>query len=103
MHVNSIVAYWEGRQEAFSKRELAVLGVFARLQVASDREIMLALGFVDMNSVRPRISELLKEGLLVEVGQQPDPITGKIVRLVAVAMDPRKAQRQFEFVEEKSA
>jgi hypothetical protein len=47
-----------------------------------DREVMLFLHFTDMNSVRPRISELIKSGHLEECGSIIDDVTGKRVRLV---------------------
>lgn len=96
-HVNSTLAYWSGREDFFSKRELLVLKAVERLKRASDREIMLFLGFVDPNAVRPRLTELVAEGLLVEVGNQDDPVTGKRVRVLKLADDPTKAQRLFGF------
>lgn len=98
LHVNSLLAWLEGKADLFGKRETAVLKTIERLGRASDREIMLALGFTDMNSVRPRISELVDDKVLVEVGDQEDPITRKSVRVVALAADPRKAQRTFDFI-----
>lgn len=97
MHVNSLNAYFEGQTEHFSKREQQVLDQVRALRSATDRDVMVSLNFTDPNTVRPRISELIKEGLLVEVGFSEDVITGKTVRLVSLAQDPRKAQRQFSF------
>lgn len=51
----------------------------------TDRHVMTALGFTDMNAVRPRITELIKAGLLVECGETIDYVTGKRVRLVRMA------------------
>lgn len=103
LHLNSLLCWLEGKEELFGKRESAVLKTVERLGRASDREVMLALGFVDPNATRPRISEAIKEGILVEVGTQEDPITRKQVRVVALAPDPRKAQRMFEFIESKAS
>lgn len=97
MHINSLLAYYEGEADKFSGREFKVLAAIETLRRASDREVMHALGFTDMNSVRPRITELIAEGLIEEVGSQEDPETKKAVRVVALAKDPRKAQRQFSF------
>ena len=99
MHVNSLVAYFEGQTENFSKREQQDLDQVRALKSATDRDVMVSLGFTDPNAVRPRITELIKEGLLQEVGHSEDVITGKRVRLVALAPDPRKAQRMFEFAQ----
>jgi hypothetical protein len=88
MHDNSLAAYEAGRRDAFGDRELAILDYLFGAQSAgktglSDRMIMEGLGFSDMNAVRPRITELLKRGLLVEVSNIIDPITKKRVRVVA--------------------
>jgi predicted MarR family transcription regulator len=96
-HVNSLLAYYSGDGDKFSNREIKVLDAIRKLGRASDREVMLALGFQDTNAVRPRITELRDEGLIEEVGKQKDPVTGMTVRVLALARDPRKAQRQFEF------
>lgn len=93
MHVNSLAAYESGRADLFSARELAILNFLRKLQgtSASDRDVMISLGFSDMNSVRPRITELVKDGVLVESGSKTDDVTGKTVRLVALrASSPAK-------------
>ncbi len=91
MHVNSLAAYEAGRVEMFSARELAILGALRRLKCATDRGVMLALGFTDMNSVRPRITELIKDGVLAEDGSVEDATTGKWVRLVCFNRPPKKS------------
>lgn len=40
-------------------------------------EVMAGLGFADPNKVRPRISELKKEGVIVEDGVKECPISHK--------------------------
>lgn len=87
MHVNSLAAYEEGRVDMFSAREIAILAALRRLKCATDRGVMLALNFTDMNSVRPRITELIKDGVLMEDGSVDDHVTGKRVR--AVRFRPR--------------
>ncbi len=52
------------------------------LYSSTDRHVCTFLGFTDMNSVRPRITTLIKRGLLEECGSMRDPLTGKRVRLV---------------------
>lgn len=95
MHVNSLAAYESGRRELFSARELAILDALRKLRCATDRGVMLALGFTDMNSVRPRITELIKDGVLFEDGSVDDHVTGKRVRAVrfrpVVAQQPELA------------
>lgn len=46
----------------------------------TDRQMCRRLGFSDMNSVRPRITELLNVGLLVAHDSIDDEVTGKSVR-----------------------
>lgn len=55
----------------------------------TDREIKELLGFSDMNSVRPRITELKRVGLVEEAGKKKDPLTGKTVRLVRAVIKER--------------
>lgn len=59
----------------------------------TDRQMMQALGFVDANSVRPRITEMIKIGVLVETGSTIDALTGKTVRTWrAASMDEMTAK-----------
>lgn len=98
MHANSLVAYWEGKEDLFSKRELAIIAAVRKAYHAraTDRQVMTALGFTDMNSVRPRITELVKDGLLAEVGSEVDPITQKTVRVVAIVYrKPEQPELKF--------
>lgn len=92
MHVNSLAAYEAGRRELFSKRELLILDALRGKAPATDRDVMHALGFADMNSVRPRITELVKDGVLVELDSVRDRKTGKWVRTVQT----RKVSQQTE-------
>jgi hypothetical protein len=83
MHANSLLAYEEERPRLSARAEL----VFANVKQhgpGTDREIMARMGFTDLNQVRPRITELVKSGLLVEVAQRVCDVTGKRVRVVGV-------------------
>nr|DAT54200.1 MAG TPA: Z DNA-binding protein [Caudoviricetes sp.] len=40
------------------------------------REVMQALGYTDMNSVRPRLSDLDREGKVIQAGKREDTLTG---------------------------
>ena len=51
----------------------------------TDREIKDSLGYVDMNSVRPRVTELVGDGVLVECGKRRCGVTGLSVRTVKAA------------------
>ena len=50
----------------------------------TDRQIKDALLLDDMNSVRPRITEMVRDGILVEIGSTTCPVTGMTVRTVAM-------------------
>ena len=53
----------------------------------TDRDMLRVLGYSDMTAVRPRITELLSMGLLIEVDAVRDPVTGKTVRRCRAATD----------------
>ena len=60
----------------------------------SDRQIMRVLGYTEMNQVRPRITELLKAGLLRESFKKiPCQYTGKSVRFVYA---PQQAELELD-------
>jgi len=88
MHANSLDAYHEGRLEDFTKRQREILGAFAQRVTLTDRECLAALGYADMNAVRPRITELIDQGVLREIGGTSCPVTKKRVRVCEIA--PRK-------------
>ena len=48
----------------------------------TDRDVKAITRADDMNQVRPRITELIKQGLVIEVGTTTCKHTGKTVRLV---------------------
>lgn len=51
------------------------------------RCVMQVLGYSDLNSVRPRITELVQEGRVVEAGTVCDPISGRKVVIYALKED----------------
>lgn len=102
LHVNSLQALWEGRDELFGKREQAVLQALRAFGPMTDREVMLRLDFADPNAVRPRITGLIEEGVLVECGEKQDPITGKTVRIVRIAENPLTPQAEFQLSYEQT-
>lgn len=83
VHTNSIEAYHTGNAERFPKRAAEVLAALQFLGRGTDREVCRHLGFPDMNAVRPRITELIRDGAVEEVGEARDPVTGRNVRIVA--------------------
>lgn len=74
----------EGEQVTgkLSERAAAILQAMSVGFGQTDRQVMAALGFTDPNAVRPRITELVQAGLLLECGEVADALTGKTVRLV---------------------
>jgi len=98
MHTNSIIAYYDGRHK-FSKRECEILGwMLMNKAPTTDRNIKSALRYADMNSVRPRITELIKKCCVEECGRVVCGVTGKNVRLVRVRAQKPQADmfRSFE-------
>tara|TARA_R100001510_G_scaffold55612_1_gene59819 strand:+ start:2475 stop:2753 length:279 start_codon:yes stop_codon:yes gene_type:complete len=86
MHNNSIKAYHE-ELPRLSKRASDIYNFFANIdnrneRFFTDRQVKTILGFDDMNQVRPRITELIKLGLLEEVAKIKCPTTRKVVRVV---------------------
>lgn len=82
VHANSRRTYHEEGYK-LGKRALDVLAYYRNQSApVTDRVCMAALGFTDMNSVRPRITELIEAGFMREVGSALDYVTGKRVRLV---------------------
>jgi hypothetical protein len=84
MHPNSMQAHCEEGVK-LSKRSAHILE-FVRNQShpLTDRQTMERLGFCEPNAVRPRITELIKAGMLQEAGKIKCPVTNKSVRLVSV-------------------
>lgn len=86
MHKHSLRAYLEecdnfkGRQH-----EIAVQLAVVRKPM-TDREIKELMRLPDMNNVRPRITELIKAGMLYEFDSVKDHGTGKTVRRVAACI-----------------
>ena len=82
MHRNSLEAF-ESEGPRLGARAAAIHALVLKSgRTWTDRQLMTALGFTDPNSCRPRVSELLKAGMLSECGSVTDEVTGKRVRLV---------------------
>ena len=92
MHAHSLEAWRSGRLSIFNHREVEVLRALEKLGAATDREIMVSLGKLDPNYVRPRVTELIKSGLLEESGECRDPHSGKMVRRVRIALEVRRPE-----------
>lgn len=92
MHSNSLAAYDELAGE-LSERCAEIMRAFGRDgKPLTDRDVLWRVKRSDMNSVRPRITELIQSGYLRECGSTKCPVTGKTVRLVEVK------ERQMELL-----
>ncbi len=76
MHDNSLTAY-RAEEPKLSKRICAILDWLRQNGAATDRQVG-----ENLNAVRPRISECVKDGILVEVTNAECPVTHKLVRKV---------------------
>jgi predicted HTH transcriptional regulator len=81
LHDNSLSAY-RAEEAQLSKRAEAVLDWIKVNGPRTDRQVMQGMGFSEPNAVRPRITELIDAGKLMEVAHVRCPITGKTVRVV---------------------
>ena len=82
IHQNSRAAYRELDRQTRAETILETLGKSP--VPMTDREIRDALGFTEMNMVRPTITNLLDDGRLIEVGSTLCEETKRTVRLVTV-------------------
>lgn len=91
MHENSLECYDE-EEPNFGRMESLVYQLYRASAVPlTDRQVKTRLGFTDMNKVRPRITELIKDGYLFETGSTQDETTLKKVRLVHCQPPPETA------------
>ncbi len=81
MNINSLFAYATTK---FSGRKRQILDWLIAHGPATDNEVAQGLGFPHKAAVQPRISDLVREGLLSEVGTTMDRFTGKPCRKVQV-------------------
>ena len=92
-HVNSIISNHDTDKETRNKEILSVFNSISHLKL-TDREVMERLNYKDMNAVRPRISEMIRKGILMEVGTIRDPLTKRKVRFVELA----NKEKQLKFL-----
>lgn len=97
IHQHSIAAY-HSELPKLSRRVLAIIDWLELHPKKTDREIMLGMGFTDMNMVRPRVTEAIELGAMVEVSEKVCQVTGKTVRIVDLSLDER-GRRQDARVE----
>lgn len=80
MHQNSLEAYQT--IDDLGDRQVAIYRTLMISGPMTDRAVAEEMGFGDMNSVRPRITELVHAGFAKEVGNVHCHVTGRKVRLV---------------------
>jgi hypothetical protein len=91
IHPNSIATFRE-EEPKLKGRAAAIVAYLELHGPRTDRELASEMGFGrDLNAVRPRCTELIQSGALMEVCTVRCPVTGKPVRKV----DVRRA-RQLE-------
>jgi predicted HTH transcriptional regulator len=81
MHENSLAAYY-AEEPKLSTRAQAILSWIELHGPHTDREIAHRMGFAESGAVRPRITELIQAGKLLEVCSRRCEVTGKRVRVV---------------------
>lgn len=83
MHENSLRC-WDEEQKNLGKRAQMILELLRRTYAPyTDREVLAMTGNTDPNYVRPRLTELVKSGLVIECETKMTcTVTGKKVRLV---------------------
>jgi hypothetical protein len=93
IHDNSHEAYQT--LKGLNKRCQMVVTALDDLGVATDRRIKEHLNLPDMNNVRPRVTELIKLGLLIECGDEVCDVTNKTVRRVRRSQPNRNQMELF--------
>ena len=91
VHPNSIKAH---REEAprLSARSQKIVWAFAGWHTPrTDRQVMRELCYKERNHVQPRITELIKAGVLEEAGKIKCEETGKTVRQVQYVRELEQA------------
>lgn len=83
IHEHSRDAYRE-EYPKLAGRKAQVYEWIAQHGPSTDREVMEGMGYVEPNAVRPRITELVTAGFLIERGERHCEVTGKLVRVVDI-------------------
>ena len=98
IHAHSHAAHAAGRADGtLGRRAQACLEAVRQLGAATDREVLQALDFGDMNAVRPRLTELVQAGWLLECGEVLDSATHKQVRVLRATTPEERAARAEAF------
>lgn len=92
LHQHSLDAH-AATEETMTGRKRSIMEWLRAYGPATDRQVKEALfgERADMNTVRPRITELIGMGVAHEVGSIKDSITGLHVRIVRARMEGEDA------------
>lgn len=94
MHSHSLLAHAESTEDGgFNKREQEIILALRAKGPMTDRQTMYELCYEERNCVAPRITELIKRGIVEECGSTKDSVTCKTVRIVRLAS--KEAQTSF--------
>jgi len=92
IHTNSILS---NRQTDKMKRREEIFEAYRHFNGGcTDRAIAAYLGYNDLNAVKPRITEMIQDGILEECGNTLDRTTNRTVRVVQIKV---RAFSQPEF------
>ncbi len=80
---NSIETY-KALKDHLSGRQAEVYEYIEKHGKCTERQIKDGLGYNDMNAVRPRVTELIESGLLIEGLKIRDEVTNRPVRTVLI-------------------
>lgn len=100
IHTHSVAAHaGETAEGNFGKRAQACLEAVRAMRSATDRMVRDYLQMSDMNMVRPRLTELVRDGWLEECGEIEDTGTHKMVRVLRVVQPEVREARISEAAE----
>ena len=69
-----------------AKRQFEVLAYLKQKGPSTARQVMEGMGYKELNTVRPRLTELRKSGLVFELDEKtPDHVTGINVYVYAAS------------------
>lgn len=96
VHDNSIAAFEDMDRDT---RQTIVFDCYRSYPKGlTDREVMKLLGFIDMNTVRPRVTEMVngERPRLEEIGKRRDDVTGRSVRVVSILVPSKQGEFCYE-------
>ena len=92
MHENSLGTYRQEGLKLSDRARQIYQFMIGQHEALTDRQVQAAMGFAERGHVQPRISDLVKVGLLVEVDKVNCSVTGKPVRRVLCAVHVYKEE-----------